>query len=72
LCHQYQCPDPLPHTWQAYMKQGPECGFTLGEIANYAEGIIQETSANPPNGTTQIDFGFWASFWAYAKAEALA
>ncbi|KAJ7508705.1 hypothetical protein B0H11DRAFT_1966374 [Mycena galericulata] len=61
----------IPAVLTLYLKEGPNSGYTLEDIAQMAREMKAETeaSARPPDW--YLDPGFYASFWIYPIAEAL-
>jgi hypothetical protein len=54
---------------KGFSAKGEEIGHSIEDIAEIARQMIVETDANPPSSA--VDIGFLASFWLYAKADAI-
>jgi hypothetical protein len=54
-----------------YLKNGDDSGYTLEDIAQMARDLKAETEASGRPPSTDLDPGFYASFWIYPIAEAL-
>lgn len=63
-----------PHTYshpQCLAQEVKDCPFNKDDLEGLSRHMVAEIEANPPIPGSQLDPGFFASFWMYPKAEAL-